>query len=214
MQAQDSNSIDIETQVREVTVFLEGAQIHRSHEMQLEPGAHELKFTGLSPYVDANSIRVNGEGPLTILNVEHKINYLDGELKKKESANFIQQIIQIEDSINVLSVNNEIIESQLGFLLENRKVPASPTSQLASLKEAAQYYRKEVGELKRKQLMINDAKKRLRQKKERLRKQIGKSMDETKPTSSEIIVNVDMKSPGVAKFELNYLVGGAGWYPT
>ncbi len=214
MQAQDFNAIDIETQVREVTVFLEGAQIHRSHEAQLEKGAHELKFIGLSPYVDANSIRVNGEGSLTILNVEHKINYLGGELKEKKSANFRKQISQIEDSINLLSVQNEIVESQLGFLHENRKVPASSTSQLASLKEAAQYYREEVSELKTKQLRIRDAKKRLRQKKEQMQRQIGKSIDETKPTSSEIIVNVDMKSTGIAKFELNYLVGGAGWYPT
>lgn len=214
MQAQHVKTIDIETEVREVTVFLEGAQINRSHQVQLQKGAHELKFIGLSPYVDVNSIRVKGEGALTILNVEHKVNYLGGELEENKSAKFWKQIRQIEDSLNLLSVENEIIESQLEFLHDNRKVAASPTSELASLKAMAEYYRKEISELKKKQLFIADATKRFQQKKERLRKQLGKSADETKPTSSTIIVNVDMKSSSKAEFELNYLVGGAGWYPT
>src|SRR6056297_365935 len=214
IQAQDIEKIDIETQVEKVTVFLDGAQIHRSHQGQFDKGVHELKFTGLSTYVDKNSIRVNGQGPLTILNVEHKVNYLEGEQEEKSSANIRKQIRQIEDSINLLNVENEIIESQLGFLHENRKVPASPTSQLASLKAAAKYYREEVSELKKQQLLIKDACQRLQQRKKRLRKQLGDKLGETNPTSSTIIVNVDMKSPSNAIFKLDYLVGGAGWYPT
>ena len=214
IQAQDIEKIDIETQVEKVTVFLDGAQIHRSHQGQFDKGVHELKFTGLSTYVDKNSIRVNGQGPLTILNVEHKVNYLEGEQEEKSSVNIRKQIRQIEDSINLLNVENEIIESQLGFLHENRKVPASPTSQLASLKAAAKYYREKVSELKKQQLLIKDASQRLQQKKKRLRKQLGEKLGETKPISSTIIVNVDMKSSSNAIFKLDYLVGGAGWYPT
>ncbi|MEM9024414.1 MAG: DUF4140 domain-containing protein, partial [Bacteroidota bacterium] len=59
------------SQIKEVTVFLNGAQVKRTASRTIPSGTHYLKFTGLSTQIDPNSIQVNGRGSATILSVSH-----------------------------------------------------------------------------------------------------------------------------------------------
>jgi hypothetical protein len=45
-----------------------------------------LKFTDLSPYIKKESIRIDGDGSFTILNVQHQNDYLDELEKSNEIA--------------------------------------------------------------------------------------------------------------------------------
>ncbi|MDA3905538.1 MAG: DUF4140 domain-containing protein, partial [Bacteroidales bacterium] len=52
LQAQEIVEKEIKSQISEVTVFLDGAQIIREKETDLVKGTSHLKFTGLSPFID------------------------------------------------------------------------------------------------------------------------------------------------------------------
>ena len=68
---------ELKTEINEVTVFLNGAQIFESGNTSIPTGKTILKIKNLSPYLDEKSIQVKADGDFTILSVNHKFNYLN-----------------------------------------------------------------------------------------------------------------------------------------
>jgi len=67
---------EIKAEIKHVTVFPDRAQIDHETSVSLLPGKSILKLSGLSPYIDVQSIQVKGFGDFTILSVNHQNNYL------------------------------------------------------------------------------------------------------------------------------------------
>ncbi len=65
---------EIKTEVSGVTVFLEGAQVSRKKNIAVNSGISILKFTSLSPFIDAKSVQVKAEGNITVLSVKKEIS--------------------------------------------------------------------------------------------------------------------------------------------
>ena len=74
----------IETKIEKATVFLNGAQINRTGKVLVSPGNSEVVFSGISPYLNSQSIQVKGEGNFTVLSVVHKLNYLQEQAKQAD----------------------------------------------------------------------------------------------------------------------------------
>ncbi|HNK42861.1 MAG TPA: DUF4140 domain-containing protein, partial [Flavobacteriales bacterium] len=73
----------VTSKVSAAKVFLSGAQVDRTASATISSGSTTLIFTGLSQYLDPQSIQVNGKGGFSILSVNHRINYLSESPKKK-----------------------------------------------------------------------------------------------------------------------------------
>src|SRR4030042_827234 len=67
---------EIKGEIKHITVFPDRAQISQEAAITLTPGKTVLRLTGLSPYIDDQSIQVKGLGEFTILSVNHQNNYL------------------------------------------------------------------------------------------------------------------------------------------
>ncbi|RLI57113.1 MAG: hypothetical protein DRO93_10825 [Candidatus Thorarchaeota archaeon] len=61
--------IELKTKTSEVTVFRDGARVTRTGEIELERGRHDIVIRGLSRTVSYDSVRVNGLGDMTLLNL-------------------------------------------------------------------------------------------------------------------------------------------------
>jgi len=68
---------ELKTEIKEVTVFLNGAQIFETGTTTIPSGKTTLRIKNLSPFLDDKSIQVKAEGDFTILSVNHKLNYLN-----------------------------------------------------------------------------------------------------------------------------------------
>lgn len=67
-----SNGLKTPSKIKEVTVYLNGAQITRTASCQLQEGSNEVIFTGLSHKIDESSIQVSGLGAVSILSIDRK----------------------------------------------------------------------------------------------------------------------------------------------
>lgn len=210
--AQQSQNLD--SKVTNVTLFLSGAQVTRTAQATLKPGISEFVFTGLSENIDANTIRLTGEGSFTIISVNSRINYLktqktikDEELLKAKKK---QLEIQIEDIVS----QQGVIGIEENLLKANQKIglPDKGTTTL-ELKSAADFYRARFTELGTKKLELS---RKLESNQEELNiidAQLGEaSREEVKPTG-EIMVQVMAKEVMNAKFKVSYLVRAASWKP-
>lgn len=213
--SQEIKETEIKSSVNEVTVFLEGAQITRKKEIDVVKGKTILKFTSLSPFIDAKSVQVKAEGLVTVLSVNHQQNYLD-KLKKPQEVSILEEKLkEIEDAIKFEKAYMSITEEELAFLKENRNIGGRNEELSATnFREASNFYGSKLKELKIRDLDLRKKVKSLTDQKNKLTNQINTLTSKKEYSVGEVLVKIDAKQSGKATFEISYVVGNAGWFPT
>jgi len=206
---------EIKTEVNEVTVFLDGAQIVRKKTVDLIKGKSIIKFVNLSPFIDAKSVQVKAEGELTVLSVNHQQNYLDKLEKSAELTDLEKQLETIEDKIKLENTYLSIIKEELTFLQENRDIGGKNEQvSVTNLQQASDFYSNKLTSLKMKEIERNKTLKTLNEQKNDLQNQINTLTSKKEYPTGEILVKVDAKNTNKFSLELTYLVGNAGWFPS
>src|SRR5664279_385922 len=90
---------EIKAEIKHVTVFPDRAQIDHETSVSQLPGKTTLKFTGLSPYIDVQSIQVKGFGEFTILSVNQQNNYLQNLEDSQEVKSIRSQIEVLQTKV-------------------------------------------------------------------------------------------------------------------
>ncbi len=205
----------IDTKIEKATVFLNGAQINRTGKTTVNPGTSEIIFKGISPYINKQSIQVKAEGNFTVLSVVHKINYLEEQTKQNELLKVEEQKENLQDKINLQKDMMTIYVNEETLLSKNQAIVAQNTGlKTIDLKEAADFHRQRLMELKLKETEINKIVKKYYEEMGKLNKQQQELSKQATTATSEIIVTVQSKETSNAGFTLSYFVDKAGWYPT
>lgn len=206
---------DISSTIKKVTLFSQGAQIENEATVSVQPGQMIIRLTGLSPFINKESIRIDGDGSFTILNVQHQNDYMNKLDKSKESETLQKKIeelrLKIEDETTLVGT----IKKKLEFLEMNMQVTGKEqTVNPETFKVMNTYYGDNVEALNletlKKQRLINDYNKQVNQITNQLNS-LNKNVD---LPSGTIIVTIDSKQSGTSKLTFNYLVDNAAWYPS
>lgn len=213
--SQENTEQEIKTEVKDVTVFLDGAQITRKETVALHKGKNTLKFSGLSPYIDASSIQAKAKGELTILSVNHQQNFLDKLKKSEELTGLEKRKADLEQKIREEETHLSILREEMKFLEANRDIGGTVQGiTTANLRETAEYYRTSLNRLRFGELERNKDLQKLREELQDILHQINTITGRKEFPSGEIIVVAETKSALSSEFELSYLVSNASWFPT
>jgi len=205
----------ITTVVNEVTVFIKDAQITRKKSIDLTQGTTILKFINLSPFIDAKSIQVKANGNVTVLSVNHQQNYIDKLDKQQELSDLELKLQEIESKMNLEKTYLDILKEELAFLQDNRNIGGKNQElSVTNLKEASNFYSTRLTYLKLREIEIYKRLDVLNKSKIDLDLQIKTLTSKRDFPNGEILVKVESKNNTKANFELSYLVGNSGWYPT
>jgi len=209
------NEFTVKTEPDEVTIFINGAQVVRKKSVDIPQGTSVLKFTGLSPYMDAKSIQVNAKGEVMILSVNHQFNFLDSIKYSKELESLKNRLKNVENKIKRENVNIEVVNDELEFLRNNQVIGGKNQElSLNNFKQTADFYRDRVAAAKSGLLDLTANLERLQAEKEELEKQIRQlSTNKPKPVG-EVLVKVRTEVPVRCDFEVSYFVQNAGWFPS
>jgi hypothetical protein len=206
---------EIKTEVNEVTVFLEGAQVLRKSNVALKEGKSIIKFVNLSPFIDAKSVQVKAEGEVMVLSVNHQQNFLDKTEKSEVLSDLEMKLEEVEDAIKIENTHIRIIGEELAFLQENRDIGGKNEQvSVANLQQASEFYSNKLTSLKMKENERQKTLKDLFTQKNSIENQIRTSTSKNEYPAGEILVKVDAKQVGNFSFELSYLVANAGWFPS
>ena len=206
---------EIKSEIKHVTVFPDRAQINHETTISLLPGKSVLKLSGLSPYIDAQSIQVKGYGEFTILSVNQQNNYLQNLEDSPEVKSIRSQIetlkIKIEDETAAIS----ILQEKEDFLIANRAILVKETTfSLDQLKNVMDLYTNNMDQIKmttlKKQRLIKDYNKELTA----LQQQLADKTGKPQLPSGEILVTVESEKQVTGKLAFSYVVSNAGWYPS
>ncbi|MBN1107244.1 MAG: mucoidy inhibitor MuiA family protein [Bacteroidales bacterium] len=199
-----------------VTVYPDRAQITHEGSADIAAGQNILRLSGLSPYIDAQSIRVSGYGNFTILSVNHQNNYLQNLEELPEIRSIRSQIetlqIKVEDEKSEISV----LKEKEAFLIANRAILASKQGAVTpdQLKAMMDLYTGSMDQVATTILKKNRLIKDFENQITALQNQINDRKGKKQLPSGEITVSVSSTKPGTGKFTISYVVSNAGWHPS
>jgi uncharacterized protein DUF4139/uncharacterized protein DUF4140 len=213
--AQENREKAIESEVEQVTVFFANAQIARQKSLSVEPGKTSLKFQNLSPYINPKSVQVKVDGSVTVLSVNHQFNFLDAMEKPEELSGLETKYKSIEGKIKVEQAHLYVIDEEIVFLQENRKIGGKNQElSVSNLKAASEFYSARLTSLKLERIERQNTLSSLGEDLENTGKQINMLSSTKEFPSGEILISIDSKSKENIKVILSYLVHNAGWFPS
>lgn len=212
--AQEKQEIVPKATISDVTVFIKGAQVVRKAMLNLPVGKSTVRFANLSPYIDAKSIQVSVEGEVMVLSVNHQFNYNDNVKQTKEIENQVRQIRDLNEKIKLEQTTREIIDEELAFLHDNKKIGGSEGINFTNLKATSIYYGEHIAALKMKTIEVDKKIKTLSDEKSAIERNIAIAGTIKPEPTGEVILVVDSKKALNIPVELSYYVDNAGWYPS
>jgi hypothetical protein len=213
--SQSPQEIEIKSEISDVTVYLNGAQVTRSKTVDLPIGRTILKFINLSPFIDSKSISINAKGEFTVLSVNLQQNFLTQQTKSKENEDLLNNKLEIEKKIKTETAYLDVLNEELAFLKANSSIGgANIGTSLTSLKEANTYFTEKITGIKLKQIDRQNNIEQLSKDLEKTESQLASLANKKELPTGEIIVNVESKNPAKAIFEIKYIVSNAGWTPS
>jgi len=197
------------------TVYSDRAHLTHEAATDLQAGKSELKLSGLSPYIDPQSIMVSGKGGFTILSVSHNNNYIENLDDLPEVKNLKSEIEKLELKIEDENAVIKVLKEKEAIIAANRIVPGKDQAvSVEYLKSVIDMYTASMeqvttGILKSTRL-IKDYETRL----SLLKKQLSEITGKGRIPSGEISVIVTSEKNVRASLLVNYVTSGAGWYPS
>ena len=206
---------EINSSIKKVTVYTQGAQIEREATVSLQQGQMVLKIVGLSPYIKKESIRIDGDGSYSILNVQHQNDYLNELDKNEEIESLKDKIEELQFKVEDEGTWLKIIKDKLDFLNVNKEITGKEQAlNPETFKTLNTIYGSNIEtlnlEMLKKQRLINDYQKEII----KLNNQLNSLNSKSDLPSGTIIITIEAKQTKTSKLSLNYLVDNASWYPS
>lgn len=212
--AQEPTEREVKTDVSDVTVYLENALETRKVTVDVLAGKTMLKFTGMSPFIDAKSIQARIDGEVTVLSVNHQQNFLNNPDESKQTMDLLAKIEEIDKKTNAENAYLRVVSEDITFLKENRDLGGAQATTMAAVREGADFFSTRMTALRMKELERNANLETLRRERTKLVNQLNSKDEEKVWATGEILVLVEAKKALTMKAEISYIVSNASWYPS
>lgn len=204
----------VESKLKQVTLYRNGAEVTRKTALSLEPGLHELVFPNLSSSLDKESIRLSGLGDLTVLSILTRSNYN----KESERENIIKMLVKerdgIKDKLTIERGLQQVYAREEEMLVKNQEIGGANTGvKMLELKDAIDFQRKRMTEILLKKVETSNNIKKLEDDLKSVGEKLTPLQTESQKSANEIAVQVSVKKLTQVELNLSYYVADAGWYP-
>ena len=200
--------------IKQVTVFLSGAQVERTAEADLPKGTIRLVFAGLSAEVDPASVQVHGTGRFTLLSVKHKLDPGTNVVSSNEVKALEASIKAIEREIQDERTRINVLQNEEQRLLKNEDFDGGSAGlSVERIRAVNDYYRERITAVQEgvlaKQRHIDER----TQAAQKLHLELEQLQGKKPKATSQVVVEVAATTALRTALTLRYVVRSAGWSP-
>lgn len=201
--------------IQGVTVFFNGAQVERKASMVLNPGTNIIRLSKLSPYIDPNSIQVEGSNKYTIVSVNHRKNYLN-------ETEVNPELLVIKNKIEDLSYQIELNRTDIVRLDEEKAIIDANKSiwgqnksiTVDDMMDMSELYQNQYKNILVEQIALTKKEKEIQKSIQKLQMQYNSINNATLKNTTDIIVNISAATRLNAEIRFTYVVTNAAWSPS
>lgn len=204
----------VDSEIRDITVFLARAQVTRTVKAKLEAGRTNLILGGLAAQLDPTSIQVAGKGNFLILGTTHRQNFLQ-DINMPKSLRVLRDSLEYyKRQLIVEEGQREILNKEEAMLVANQRIGGNNANlTVAELKSMADFFRNRLGDIVVSRMKQEANIRKINDKMARVQSQIDTQNELLSRNSSEIVVSVSADAAATAELEVSYVVSRAGWQP-
>ena len=204
----------VKSNISEVTVYLDGAEIVREASVEIQKGITTLKFESLSRNIVRNSVQFSSDKDLTILSVTQRNNFLAKSDKSSELEELEKRLNNLNEKVTSESSNLSVILEDMEFLRANRTITGqNATLSVTALQQMSDFYTKRFSALKAKEVSKSKEIKELTVKRDSLLRELEQIRRNEILPAGEVLVKVSSKESGLFNLRLTYATGNASWNP-
>lgn len=205
---------EISSQISDVVVYLQGAQVTRQAKISIPSGKSELLFTGITPMLNSESMQVSAGRGITILSVNHSIDYLDSKKSDEISMKLVKRRDELQDSIALAKNTREIYIKEQKMLMSNQSIGGQETGvNVEQLIKATNFFRERLTEIEKTLFSNHQETLEMNKRLDKINRQLNElNAQDDRPTST-IKVTVAADKAANYPVELTYTVHQARWQP-
>lgn len=205
---------DVPSEIKEVHVYPSGASIFRETTVILQKGQNTIRFYGISPSIDPNTIQLDADQKIGIQSISYQYDYLKPVKPSQEISALQDTINAMEQRRNRINALQRVYTAEKQFLTNNAQLGNQQvSSQAEEYDKMAGVLRKRLREIELGMFRLEQQKGEIYQQIQRRQEQIaelqGMSPDKTGIIELQLLANAAQN----AKIELRYFVRNAGWRP-
>jgi len=206
--------IDAKAEIKNVTVYLDKAQVMNRVSCAINSGVTEIVVKNLPPDLFPKSIQVTGKGEYILLGVQHSLNYLNPNSSSQHITALEDSVESLGDQINLLVQLKEVLLQEEKMILSNQSMKGNDaTLKALELEDMADFYRERLTDIRKTQLYDNRKINKLQLELNKYQTQLNTARSEYNKPSSDVIIKVSSKISQTAQLNLEYITGNARWYP-
>ena len=210
----DEEKTDLSSEITNVTVYQQGAQIERKTTFHAKQGTQELIIHGLPARIVEKSLQISGKGNFRILGLtfqkdyQHKISYKPEIKKIKDSLDLLKN--KKQEKKNLL----DIFQKEEEILLANKKISGQNTGlKTSELKLAMEYFRSQFQEIKDEKLKTEQELNRINKAINRIEQELQNITGQNDNPKGKVHVLISSDTDRKCELTLNYVILNAGWRP-
>lgn len=196
--------------VKNVTVYLQGAQIEAEYTVLLKKGYNKIVIENLpNDFVD-ESLQIKPMSTLArLVNVSTQYNALKNTLPNKSQVEL--KLEEINYNLDLLKAKKEVTEGEEKVILNNSKIGNEEQGwSVEQLQKLSAFYATRMNEIAKQKLTLQKEIKILELERNDLMKQLNQVDNSNR---KEIILGLESKSVVTVTLSVKYLVRNAGWSP-
>ncbi len=212
--AQEASSIIAIPVIKQVTVFLNRAQIETTTPVSVYEGKTEIRLQNQTMFLDPQSIQVSGKGDFIILSVEHETDYLKKDTKSANIQNLQDSIDRYSMLVDFTNQMNDVLVKEEQLIMANQSIKGQNANLTAKeLEDMADFFKDRMEEIREdiidNKILVRNYSLKL----SNFTNQLNEYNQTTNQPSSTIIVTVSAKVPVTGSLTTTYITSNAGWYP-
>ena len=212
-------ALAVSSQVTDVTVYSDRAQVVRTAEVNLDPGLHTLRFEELPSGVDAQGIQVDGSGAATVMDVRFRTENLK-EVAQEAWRELYAREEQLKEERRALEQRISAYGESRDFLLRiSARVTAPKQREQEDILDRDKWEQM-LDMVLEQQLDYDEAIRAAEEEMKAVDLKLEKVRGDIKATGARssrerrvVEVDVDVSEAGPVALRLSYLVHGPAWVP-
>jgi len=204
---------DITSEIKNVIVYQQGAQISREGSISIQKGKTTLLFKGLPSKISPESIQAKATNEVMIISVKHSVDYLNKTIVSKEITSLTNKRGILLDSIKMLNNYKIVYSQEKDMILANKSVAGDNGVNINELEQAATFFRKRLTEIESSSHKLDNNLFNLKSDLVTVSQQLMELNAKVDLPTSLVSVVVSSDVERKSSIQLNYFIEDASWIP-
>jgi len=204
---------EISSEIKNVTVYQQGAQVTRMGDVYLQKGKTVLLFKGLPSEIGPESIQAKASDDVMIISVTHSIDYLNKPIVSKEITLLNDRRRELIDSIKMVKNYMSVYAQEREMIIANKSIAGDNGVNINELEQAAAFFRKRLTGIESATHKLDNILFELKSELVKASKQLLELNAKIDLPASLVSVVVSSEKETKTTLQLDYFIGDAGWSP-